>query len=197
VQQHIDQLYPDAERGQGVYIVPLKEFLVGDVGGTLLLLLGAVGLLLLIACANVANLLMARSTLRRREFAVRLALGASRTQIVRHVVTESVLLSLTGGVLGLGLAKWGLNAALAAAPGSLPRIQNIGMNLWVLIFAFGVSTVVGIVFGLLPALKSSKTDPQSGLKDGGRGPAGSHQRMQRVLVFVQIALTLVLLTGGS
>jgi predicted permease len=197
VQEQIDQLNPETERSLGVYVVPLKQFLVGDAGGTLLLLLGAVGLLLLIACANVANLLLARSAVRRREFAVRLALGASRAQIMQHVVSESVLLSLIGGILGLAFAKWGLNAALAAVPGSLPRIENIGLNPWVLLFAFGVSTAVGIVFGLLPALKSSKTDPQSGLKDGSRGSAAGHQRMQSVLVLVQIALTLVLLTGGS
>lgn len=197
VQEQIDQLNPDTERSLGVYVVPLKQILVGDVGGTLLLLLGAVGVLLLIACANVANLLLARSAVRRREFAVRLALGAGRAQIVREVVTESVLLSLIGGILGLAFAKWGLNLALAAVPGSLPRIENIGLNLRVLLFAFGVSTAVGIVFGLLPALKSSKTDPQSGLKDGGRGSPAGHQRTQSVLALLQIALTLVLLMGGS
>jgi predicted permease len=197
VQEHIDQLYPDTDRGMGAYVAPLKQFLVGDVSGILLLLLGAVGLLLLIACANVANLLLARSAARTREFAVRLALGASRMQIVQQLVTESVLLSLIGGILGLVFAKWGFKAALAVAPVSLPRIENIGMNSWVLLFALGISTMVGMVFGLVPALKSAKTDPQLGLKDGGRGSAGGHQRMQRVLVLVQIALTLVLLTGGS
>jgi len=197
VQEHIDQLNPATERGLGAYVVPLKQFLVGDVGETLLLLLGAVGLVLLIACANVANLLLARSAARTREFAVRLALGAGRAQIVRQLVTESVLLSLAGGVLGLAIAKWGLNAVVAAAPGSLPRIENIGVNAPVLWFAFGVSMVVGIVFGLVPALKSSKTDVQAGLRAGGRSLAGGHQRTQRVLVVVQIALALVLLTGGG
>ena len=197
VQEQIDQLNPDTERSLGVYVVPLKQVLVGDVGGTLLLLLGAVGVLLLIACANVVNLLLTRSAVRRREFAVRLALGASSAQMVREVVTESVLLSLIGGILGLAFAKWGLNLALAAVPGSLPRIENIGLNLRVLLFAFGVSAAVGIVFGLLPALKSSKIDPQSGLKDGERGSAAGRQRMQSVLAILQIALTLVLLMGGS
>jgi predicted permease len=197
VQEQIDQLNPDTERSLGVYVVPLKQALVGDVGGTLLLLLGAVGVLLLIACANVVNLLLTRSAVRRREFAVRLALGASSAQMVREAVTESVLLSLIGGILGLAFAKWGLNLALAAVPGSLPRIENIGLNLRVLLFAFGVSAAVGIVFGLLPALKSSKIDPQSGLKDGERGSAAGHQRMQSVLAILQIALTLVLLMGGS
>ncbi len=196
VQEHIDQLNPTTERGLGTYIVPLKQFWVGDVSGTLLLLLGAVGLVLLIACANVANLLLARSAGRTREFAVRLALGASRAQVVRQLVTESVLLSLIGGALGLVIAKWGLSAVPAAAPG-LPRIDNVGVNTSVLLFALGVSTLVGILFGLLPALKSSNTDVQAGLKEGGRGSAGGHHRTQHVLVVMQIALVLVLLMGGS
>jgi predicted permease len=197
VQEHIDQLNPDTERSLGVYLEPLKQFMVGDVGGTLLLLFGAVGLLLLIACANLANLLLARSAVRTREFAVRSALGASRAQIVRQLITESMLLSLMGGTLGLGISKWCLNVALAVAPKNVPRVENISMNSWVLLFVFGVSVTVGIVFGLLPALKSSKTDLQSGLKDGGRGSAGGHQRMQGVLMVLQIALTLILLAAGS
>jgi predicted permease len=197
VQEHIDELNPNTERGQGAYVVPLKQFLVGDIGGTLALLLGAVGLVLLIACANVANLLLARSAGRTREFAIRLALGASRAQIVRQLVAESVVLSASGGLLGLAIAKWGVSAVLAAAPGSVPRIENIGLNTPVLLFALGVSMIVGIVFGLFPALKSSKTDVQTGLKEGGRSVAGGHQRAQHVLVVLQIALALVLLTGGS
>jgi predicted permease len=196
VQEHIDQLNVATERGLGTYIVPLKQFLVGDVGATLLLLLGAVGLVLLIACANVANLLLARSAARTREFAVRLALGANRAQIVRQLVAESVLLSLIGGALGLAIAHWGLKAVLAAVP-RMPRNENIGVNPSVLLFTFGVSMAVGIVFGLLPALKSSKTDLQAGLKEGGRGSAGGHHRTQHVLVVVQIALALVLLSGAS
>jgi predicted permease len=196
VQEHIDQLNPATERGLGIYIVSLKQFLVGDVGGTLVLLLGAVGLVLLIACANVANLLLARSAGRAREFSVRLALGASRMQILRQLVTESVLLSLIGGALGLVIAKWGLNAVRATVP-DLPRIDNIGLNVTVLLFVLGISTMVGIGFGILPALKSSNTDLQAGLKEGGRGAAGNHHRTQGVLVVVQMALALVLLTGGS
>jgi len=196
VQEQIDQLNPATERGLGTYVAPLKQFLIGDVGGTLLLLLGAVGLVLLIACANVANLLLARSAVRTREFAVRLALGAIRMQIVRQLVTESVLLSLLGGALGLLIANWGLSLVRATVP-ELPRIENIGLNASVLAFALGISTVVGIVFGLLPALKSSNTDLQAGLKAGGRGLAGRQPRTQSVLAVVQIALALVLLAGGS
>jgi predicted permease len=196
VQEHIDQLNPVTERGLGTYIVPLKQFFIGDLGGTLVLLLGAVGLVLLIACANVANLVLARSAVRTREFSVRLALGASRAQIVRQLVTESVLLSLMGGALGLVIAEWGLTAVRTTVP-ALPRIANIGLNVTVLLFALGLSTAVGILFGLLPALKNSIADLQAGLKIAGRGAAGGHHRTQGILVVVQIALALVLLTGGS
>jgi predicted permease len=197
VQEHIDELNPGTERGQGAYVVPLKQFLIGEIGSTLALLLGAVGLVLLIACANVANLLLARSAARTREFSVRMALGASRAQIVRQLITESVLLSIIGGILGLAIAKWGVHAMLAAAPGAVPRIENVGLNSTVLLFSFATSLIVGIAFGLLPALKTAKTDLQAGLKEGGRGSTGGHQRAQRVLVVVQIALAMVLLTGGS
>jgi predicted permease len=197
VQEHIDEANPNTERGLGAYVVSLKQSLVGDIGGTLALLLGAAGLVLLIACANVANLLLARSLGRTREFAIRLALGASRAQIVRQLLAESLALSASGGLLGLAIARGGVGAVLAAAPGSIPRVENIGVNTPVLLFAFGVSTIVGIVFGLFPALRSSKIDVQAGLKEGGRSVAGGRQRVQQVLVVLQIALALVLLTGGS
>ena len=197
VQERIDQLNPSTERGLGGYVEPLKKFLVGDVGGTLMLLLGAAGLVLLISCANVASLLLARSAARTREFAVRLAVGASRVQIVRQLVAESSILSLIGGALGLVVAKCAVHAVLAATPGGLPRAGNITMNVPVLLFAFSVSIAVGILFGVLPALKSSKTDVQAGLREGGRSSSGGHQGTQRVLVIAQVALAMVLLTGGS
>jgi putative ABC transport system permease protein len=196
LQEHIDQLNPDTERGLSAYVAPLKEFLVGDVKATLWLLLGAVGLVLLIACANVANLLLARSAARRREVAVRLALGAGRAQIVRQCVTESVLLALLGGIAGLVVADFTLRAVLAAAD-NIPRVDNIGLNAPVLLFALGVSIVAGVAFGLFPALQSSRADVQAGLRDGGRGATAGVHRTQSVLVVVEIALTLVLLTGGS
>ena len=197
LQEHIDELNPTTEKGQGTSIDPLKEMLVGDVGRMLLLLLGAVGFVLLIACANVANLLLARSAARIREFAVRRALGAGRTQIVRQLITESVLLSFAGGVLGLAVAKFGLSAVLAAVPGSLPRIENIGLNTSVLLFALGVSIAVGLLFGLVPAFKHANTDLQAGLKEGGRGSTASHRRTQGVLAISQVALALVLLSGAG
>jgi putative ABC transport system permease protein len=197
VQNHIDEMNPTTERGLGAFVQPLKEFLVGDVRPTLLLLLGAVVLVLLIATANVANLLLARSAGRVREFAIRFALGASRGQIIRQLIAESLELSFIGGILGLALADWGVKAALATAPGSVPRSENIGVNTTVLVFAFLLSVIVGIVFGLFPALRSLTTDVQTGLKDGGRGVAGGRRRLQEALAVLQVALALILLTGGS
>ena len=197
IQAQLDQLYPSADRGLGANLKPFKHEFVADVSGTLLLLLGAVGIVLPIACANVANLLLARSAARTREFAIRSALGASGARIVRQLVTESVLLSLAGGTLGLLLAKWGVRPVLAALPGSLPRSENIGVNLAVLLFALAISVVVGILFGLAPALQSSQTDLQAALKAGGRGSTSPHQRAQSSLVIVQVALTLVLLVGAG
>jgi putative ABC transport system permease protein len=197
IQEHLDQLYPDADAGLGTDVSPLKQELVGDVRGTLLLLLSAVGLVLLIACANVANLLLARSAARSREFAVRSALGAARKRIVQQLVTESVLLSFIGGALGLVFAKWGVSLVLAAIPQTLPRTENIGVNASVLLFAFGVSIAVGILFGLAPALKTSKIDLLASLKEGARGSTSAHHRAQSALVIVQMALTLVLLVGAG
>src|SRR6202046_2770750 len=139
VQDNIIRLYPAIDQGVGIQIETLKQVLVGDVRGTLLLLLGTVGLVLLIACANVANLLLARSAGRTREFAVRFALGANRARIIRQLVTESVLLSLGGSALGLMMAKPGLDAVLAAIPGGLPRAENINVNVYVLLFTFAIS----------------------------------------------------------
>src|SRR5271154_243779 len=197
IQEHLDLLYPSADQGLGANVKPLKQEFVADVSGTLLLLLGTVGIVLLIACANLANLLLARSAARTREFAIRSALGASGARIVRQLITESVLLSLAGGVLGLALAKWGVRPVLVALPGSLPRSENIGLNVSVLLFALGVSVAVGILFGLAPALQSSRADLQTSLKAGGRGSTSPHHRAQSSLVIVQMALTLVLLVGAG
>jgi len=197
IQNGLDQLYRDANRDLGIYIEPLKQVVVGDAGTMLLLLLGAVGFVLLIACANVANLLLARSAARAREFAVRSALGASRARMVRQLLTESVLLSLAGAVLGLLIAVFGVKSLLAAVPESLPRSENIGVSAPVLLFALGASIAVGILFGLAPALKSWNADPQGSLKEGGRGSTSAHHRAQSGLVIVQMALTLVLLVGAG
>lgn len=161
------------------------------------LLMSAVGLLLVIACANVSSLLLARPTARSREFAVRLALGASRIQLLRLLLAESILLSVTGGVLGLVIAKSGVHAILAAAPQGVPAGGYIGVNASVLGFALAVSTMTGLLFGIVPELKSSKTDIQLAFKEAGRGLAGGNQPAQRMLVVAQIALAVVLLTGGG
>src|SRR6201998_3609496 len=197
VQENLDRLYPAADQNLGTLILPLKEALVFEVRGILLLILGAVSIVLLIACTNVANLLLARSTARTREFAIRSALGASRARMVRQLLTESVLLALGGGVLGLGLAKLAVSVVVVLAPASLPRADNIAVNLPVLLFAFGISLVVGILFGLAPALDSSSVDVQVSLKAGERGSTRAHPRTQSILVIVQMALTLVLLMGSG
>jgi predicted permease len=197
IQQNLDHLYPLADRNLGTLLPPLKQAIVFDVSGTLLLVMGAVGIVLLISCANVANLLLARSAARSREFAVRLALGASRTRLVRQLLTESVLLALAGGALGLGLAKFGVTLALAELPASMPRTDNIHINLTVLLFAFGISLAAGILFGLAPALKSFRVDVQSALKAADRGSTRARRHGQSLLVIVQMALTLVLLVGSG
>ena len=197
IQNGLDHLYPDANRDLGIYIEPIKQFVVGDAGKMLLLLLGAVGLVLLIACANVANLLFARAAARAREFAVRVALGANRTCLVRQLLTESVLLSLLGAGLGLLFAILGVKSVPAAVSENLPRSENIAVNGPVLLLTLCASIAVGILFGLAPALKSWNSDPQASLKEGGRGSTVAHHRTQSILVIVQVALTLVLLVGAG
>ncbi len=197
IQNELDRIYPDANRDLGIYIEPLKQVIVGNAGGMLLLLLGAVGFVLLIACANIANLLLSRSAARSREFAIRSALGAKRVRLVRQLLTESVLLSLIGAGLGLLIATFGMRLVLAAFPEILPRSEDIGTNAPVLLFTFGVSIGVGILFGLAPALKSWKADLQATLKEGDRASTGAYRRGQGSLVVGQMALTLVLLVGAG
>jgi predicted permease len=197
VQENLDHLYPAADRNLGIDIVPLKQSVVGNAGQTLLFLLGAVGIVLVIACTNVVNLLLARSASRTREFAIRAALGAARMRMIQQLLTESVLLALAGGVLGLGLAKLGISLVLATLTESLPRADHIGVNLPVLFFAFSISLAVGILFGLVPALKGSSVNLQGSLKAGDRGSTGAHSHGQSALVIVQMSLTLVLLVGAG
>lgn len=197
IQQELDRQYPNADRGIGVTATSLMQEVVGDVKGTILLLFGAVGLVLLITCANLANLLLARSTVRTREFGVRAALGASRGRMVRQFLTESIMLSVAGGALGVALAGFGLRVLLAALPHTLPRAGSIGLHLTVLLFTAGASIAVGILFGLAPALRCASSNVQVALQNASRGTTTGRHRLLARLVVVQFALTLVLMTGAG
>jgi putative ABC transport system permease protein len=177
----------------------VREHVVGDVRAALLVLLGAVALLLLIACANVAGLLLARSEARQREIALRTALGAGRSRLVRQLLTESLLLAAGGGAAGLLLAVWGVRGLLLAAPDSVPRLEAVGIDMRVLAFTAAITLLTGILFGLAPALHALRGDLRGALTDGGRsGTSGRHrQRVRQVLVMSQVAVALVLVTGAG
>jgi predicted permease len=197
VMRRLVEAYPDVNRGNGAALVPLKERLVGDVGPILWTLFGAVGFVLLIACVNVSNLLLARSTGRTREFAIRAALGAGHWRLLRQSLTESALLALIGGGLGLVIAGWGTRAALGALPTALPRAVEIVLDGRVLLFTLTISLLAGTLAGLAPALKTSQRRLAETLKEGGRGAGGGRHRAQGVLVAVEMALALVLLIGAG
>jgi len=195
--------YPDADPQASFEVEPLRDSIVGDARKSLLILLGAVALVLLIACANVANLLLVRATGRKREFAIRSALGAGRARIVRQLLTESVLLSVTGGILGMGLGFIGVRALLAINSAGLPRIGEdgsaVGVDWRVLLFTLGVSLATGILFGLFPAFSASRTDLNSTLKESSsRSGTGFRQSKARsLLVISEVSLALVLLVGSA
>jgi putative ABC transport system permease protein len=199
VSAQLQEALPEVNTARGIRLVSLHEATVGSVRSALLVLLGAVGFVLLIACANVANLLLARASGREKEIAVRTAMGATRGRIMRQLITESVLLSCIGGAVGLLLALWGVDFLVSWIPDSVPRAHEISLDSNVLLFTFGVSIFTGFIFGLAPALTASKLDLNESLKESGRGGTGGakRSRLRNVLVISEIALSLMLLVGAG
>ncbi len=195
--------YPGINQRGGFDAQLLKDSVVSDVRSSLLVLIGAVSFVLLIACANVANLLMVRAAGRSREFAIRVALGAGRSRIIRQLLTESVLLALTGGILGLVLGLTGVRGLLAVSPGNIPRIgengASVGLDWRVALFTMGISIGTGVLFGLIPALSASKPDLNSGMKESSKGSGASFRqsKARSLLVISEVSLALVLLVGAS
>ena len=197
---HVAEAHKDMyPKGFGIQLVSLHEQTVGDIRPALLVLLGAVGFVLLTACANVANLLLARASTRRREMALRAALGASRGRLMRQLLSESLLLAMAGGALGLLLALWAGKALVALAPGDIPRVQEVGIDSRALLFALLVSLTTGLLFGLAPALQASLLDLNDALKSGGRssGDGTRGKRLRRLLVIAEVALALTLSVGAG
>jgi predicted permease len=198
IAKQLAERYPNSNARQSMTVEPLLAAFVGDLRPALMLLLGAVLFVLLIACANVANLLLARSAERHREIALRMALGGERRRLLRQLLTESVLLSLTAGVLGVLLAFWGVRGLVASLPANVPRADEIGLNPQVLAFTLLVSLLTGLLFGIAPAWKTLRTDMHDTLKEGGRGMVGlgSH-RLRNGLVVAEVSLSLILLVGAG
>ena len=196
ISSRLEQQYPEENKGWGAVVIPLREDIVGDIRPALLVLFCAVGFVLLIACANVANLMLARGANRQREIAVRIALGAGRARLIRQLLTESVLLAVSGGVLGLLLAVWG--SRMLVRLGSLPNSGDIGVDTWALGFTLLVSFGAGIIIGIMPALQFTRTNLSDTLKQGGRtGGSPIKQHTRKALVISEVALSLVLLIGAG
>jgi putative ABC transport system permease protein len=197
IMARLGQQYPQTNTDRHIHIESLYDNTVEDVRPALFVLLGAVCFVLLIACANVANLLLARSAVRQKEIAIRTALGASRWRIIRQLLTESVVLGIFGGAIGLLLALWWTDALKSLVPGNIPRLSDAGIDMRVLSFTVIVSLLTGVVFGLIPALQASKPELNEALKEGDRGSTGGRHRVRSVLVISEIAIALVLLIGAG
>src|SRR5437868_9712010 len=191
------QAYPVQDKDSGITTMSMKESMVHDIRPFLLVLMGAVAFVLLIACVNVANLSLARSLSRSKEFAIRSALGAGMKRVVRQLLTESILLAAAGGALGLFLAVWGTEGALRLVSDSFPRVQDVKLDVHVLLFTIIISLLSGILFGLAPALRMMRADVQETLKQGGRGIVAGRHRAQSVFVAVELAMAVVLLIGAG
>ncbi|HSD27137.1 MAG TPA: ABC transporter permease, partial [Vicinamibacteria bacterium] len=198
IAQGLAERYPASNARQSMTLEPLLDSVVGEIRPALMLLLGAVALVLLIGCANVANLLLARAADRQREVAVRLAMGATRGRLLRQLLTESVLLSLLGGLVGVALAYAGLEALVAALPGNVPRADEVGIDVSVLVFTAAVAVVTGLAFGIVPAWRTLSVRLHEPLKEAGRGSVGpGHHRVRNTLVVAEVAMALVLLVGAG
>jgi putative ABC transport system permease protein len=174
IAQNLATAYPDSDKNAGIVLAPLKEQMVGNIRPVLLILLAAVGFVFVICCLNVANLLLARSTARAREFALRAAIGASRGRTIRQLLVESAVLAVAGGALGLLFAMWGTSAGLAALPQALPLATDVRLDSHVLLFTLTVSVLASLLFGLAPALQASRADLNQMLKEGERGTSAVH-----------------------
>ncbi|MBA2270567.1 MAG: ABC transporter permease [Chthoniobacterales bacterium] len=198
IAKQLEQALPKFNTGWGVNVLPMHEQIVGEIRPILLVLFAAVAFVLLIACANVANLLLSRAAARQKELALRAALGAGRMRLVRQMLTESVLLALMGGVLGVLLAYWGIQLLIGFGPDNIPRLNEISIDLRVLAFTFGISLLTGVLFGMIPALQASRPDLNDALKEGSRGSTGARSRtLRNVFVVTEVALALILLIGAG
>jgi predicted permease len=199
VATRLQQLHPESNEQRGIKLVPIREFLVGNTRPALLVLMGAVAFVLLIACANVANLLLARAASRQKEIAVRIALGATRYRLIRQALTESLLLSLIAGAFGLLFAAFTIKVLVSLSPSNIPRIKEAGLDGWVLAFTLLIAILTGLIFGLAPALQASNPNTTESLKEGGIGAmSGSiSHRLRKSLVIIEVALSLVLLIAGG
>ncbi|HMJ06620.1 MAG TPA: ABC transporter permease [Chthoniobacterales bacterium] len=197
IDQHLAQAYPDENKQRNSRLLSLHERTVGDIRPALLIPFGAVGLLLLIACANFANLLLVRVAARRQELTIRAALGAARWRLIGQVLTESVLLAILGGAAGLLLGSWGVDALLALKPENLPRVESISLDAPVLAFTFALSLVTGIVFGFLPAWQATRVDVNGIVPSGMRSVTAVRSRLGSILVVAELSLALVLLIGAG